>query len=182
MASLTVTGSNPYEFEFVGANQFEMAKGWKIEKAPNSTCLVVAASPVAGSEQRIWITEVTQSPTGTTIRMIGKRVPQKINVTLECGTCTCGESRSVTVSTIYGPQDTGTIVDSAPSVVQVMKISCAGSDCENAIELAYAYKQISLPASLRKLLSAEQINQLLEGEEVNLSSDDCDQPKLDDLV
>jgi hypothetical protein len=139
---VNVTGGNPYTLEFVGdpRSPGHMAKLWLVRKYDK--CLSISATAVAGSDKK------TKYYDQTTVKETS--VPQKIQVTLECGTCTCGGEFRVAVSCYYAPDDKivggydpplyNTAIASCVEIQRDLYITCAGPDCTNSAHVGGPHK------------------------------------------
>jgi hypothetical protein len=135
--SLKVTGGNPYTVEFVPdpTDPREMAKVWELAKNDPNTdaCLELSMSPVAGSERK-------------TKRQIGNDpvkdadIPQKMQVTLSCGKCTCGGTFRARIFCYYDfeanilhvdPKLHRPVILPPVPLEQFFSITCAGPGCTN---------------------------------------------------
>lgn len=166
MATFKITGTNPYEIEFDPTQGTdEMAHVWTVQKAGNSACLAITANAIPGSNKVGGVL-----PENLPI-VLGKRsAPQKIKVTVDCGTCTCGGNFTVIIIARYFSQSGFSKVSTMPITTTTLSIACAGPNCTNPITIAFLSDPIQLDSETFSNLSPDALSQVAF-KEVDLNLD-----------
>jgi hypothetical protein len=169
MGTTSIAGANPYDVSFVPAAQkpgpggkvdpqgLEVAKEWWIQKhrEPDSACLKVEVTHEANSEKQVQVSVQPPTPAPTPgnpnppappLEIHVRNVPQKIRVTLDCGTCTCGKEFGITVTCFYeaiGKQ--GQVgIPTMPFTTDFLSIRCAGAGCDSTIKIGALRPKLGL--------------------------------------
>lgn len=107
MARLKVVGSNPYTVTFEAEGGKEIAKRWRIEKAPDAGSLEVLVSPVAECMVTYQARLTTPQSAGTVIdpHDLEREIAQGLQLHLLAGALGSGAPLSVQVTASYEPRN-----------------------------------------------------------------------------